>query len=254
MSRYAAAYAELRALQDELAELTTRARERAQEADLLRFGLEEIEAVDPQAGEDVDLAHEEERLAHADALRGAAESARTALIRDAEGGDEAGDAAGLVSAATVSLEQEGGHDPALAELAGRLAEVGYLVADVAADLASYVAGIETDPARLATVSERRAAISRLTRKYGDSAAEVLAWAQRSAARLTTLEGDDERIVAFCRSARVPCGTSSRARRRRCPRRAARRRDRFATAVSAELAALAMPQARVEVAVGADREP
>ena len=33
-----------------LDELTTRARERAQEADLLRFGLEEIEKVDPKAG------------------------------------------------------------------------------------------------------------------------------------------------------------------------------------------------------------
>ena len=38
------------------------ARERAREADLLRFGLDEIEAVDPQPGEDVGLAAEESRL------------------------------------------------------------------------------------------------------------------------------------------------------------------------------------------------
>ena len=38
------------------------ARERAREADLLRFGLGEIEAVDPQPGEDVALAAEESRL------------------------------------------------------------------------------------------------------------------------------------------------------------------------------------------------
>ena len=47
-----------------------RPRERAREADLLRFGLEQIEAVDPQPGEDVELRVEAERLGHADDLRG----------------------------------------------------------------------------------------------------------------------------------------------------------------------------------------
>ena len=55
------------------------ARERAREADLLRFGLGEVEAVDPQPGEDAELAAEEERLGHADGLRTAAETAREAL-------------------------------------------------------------------------------------------------------------------------------------------------------------------------------
>ena len=38
------------------------ARERAREADLLRFGLGEVEQVDPQPGEDAGLAAEEARL------------------------------------------------------------------------------------------------------------------------------------------------------------------------------------------------
>ncbi|MGO4757939.1 AAA family ATPase, partial [Streptomyces sp. 2MCAF27] len=44
LEKYGAAYRRLRAVAAELDELTTRARERAQEADLLRFGLEEIAA------------------------------------------------------------------------------------------------------------------------------------------------------------------------------------------------------------------
>ena len=55
------------------------ARERAREADLLRLGLEEIEAVDPQPGEEESLATEESRLGFADTLRTAAETAREAL-------------------------------------------------------------------------------------------------------------------------------------------------------------------------------
>ena len=38
----------------ELAEVTPRARERAREADLLRFGLDEMAAVEPRPGEDAD--------------------------------------------------------------------------------------------------------------------------------------------------------------------------------------------------------
>ena len=55
------------------------ARERAREADVLRLGLEEIEAVDPQPGEEESLATEESRLGFADTLRTAAETAREAL-------------------------------------------------------------------------------------------------------------------------------------------------------------------------------
>jgi DNA repair protein RecN (Recombination protein N) len=245
--RYAEAYTELRALEGELAELTTRARERAQEADLLRFGLEEIEAVDPQPGEDVELAHEDDRLSHADALRGAATDARAALIGDPDLVDDPGDASTSVSRAAGSLEQEGAHDPALSGLAGRVREVGYLIVDIAADLSSYLAGIETDPARLAAVGDRRAAIARLTRKYGDTVEEVLAWAQRSAGRLATLEGDDDRIVALQEregTLRDELATSAAA----VSHARAEAAVRFATSVSVELAALAMPQAQVEVLV------
>ena len=48
--------------------------ERAQEADLLRLGLDEIEAVDPQPGEDGELREEARRLGAADDLREAAGS------------------------------------------------------------------------------------------------------------------------------------------------------------------------------------
>ena len=43
------------------------------------------------------------------------------------------------------------------------------------------------------MSERRAALTALTRKYGETAAEVLAWAEASAARLAELDDTDDRI-------------------------------------------------------------
>ena len=49
---YRELFGRLRALETELDEVVATARERAREADLLRFGLGEIEAVAPEAGED----------------------------------------------------------------------------------------------------------------------------------------------------------------------------------------------------------
>lgn len=184
-------YARLRTVETELTVLRDNARERAREADLLRFGLGEIEAVAPVAGEDVALAEEESRLAHADTLRGAAEQARESLSAD-----EGADALGAVALARKLLDGVRDHDPRVGALVDRLAEVGYLLADLAADLASYVDDVEVDPARLAVVSERRAALQGLTRKYGDDLTAVLSWAQESATRLLELDDSDDRILGL----------------------------------------------------------
>jgi DNA repair protein RecN (Recombination protein N) len=261
--RCAAGYAELRAAGAELAELRERARERAQEGDLLRFGLEEVAAVDPQPGEDVALAQEDERLANAEALRGAADRAHTVLLgdEDSAGGDVTADARSLVAAAGAELTAAARHDPELEGLAGRLREVGYLLADVAADLGAYATGVEADPARLAAVQDRRAALGRLVRKYGggeqgadgSEVPAVLAWAEQAAHRLRTLEGADGRIDALTQ--RV--GELQTELADVVAELSAARKDAatvFAAAVTAELAHLAMPQAELEVTVEQSEAP
>ena len=192
LARYRTLHDALQTTERELEDVTTHARDRAREADLLRFGVGEIEAVSPASGEDVELASEEARLGHADTLRLAAETARSALSADLDQPD----ALGAVSGARTALESVREHDPEAAGLADRVAELSYVLADLAADVASYASSVETDPARLAGVSERRAALTALTRKYGETIDEVLAWQERSSARLLDLDGTDERIEAL----------------------------------------------------------
>ncbi|WP_159062394.1 AAA family ATPase, partial [Streptomyces caniscabiei] len=84
LTKYGEAYPRLRAVAGELDEIVTRARERAQEADMLRYGLDEIAGVEPRAGEDVELAEEAERLGHAEALASAASAAHAALAGNPE--------------------------------------------------------------------------------------------------------------------------------------------------------------------------
>jgi DNA repair protein RecN (Recombination protein N) len=246
---YTEAFAELRALDVELGELTTHNRERAQEADLLHFGLDEIETLDPQPGEEAALAAEEDRLANADTLRTAAAGAHDALL-GAGDGPEGADAAELVAAAQSSLATAGAHDEALATLASRVSEIGYLLTDVAGDLASYAAGIDVDPARLVAVGDRRGVLTRLIRKYGGDAGtvvEVLAWSQRAAERVTTLDTDDDRISALAER-RVVLVATLTATAEAVSQARGKAALRFAQAVSSELPALAMPDAHLLVEV------
>jgi DNA repair protein RecN (Recombination protein N) len=243
LATYVDTYRRLEATSRELAEVTASARERAREADLLRFGLGEIEELSPEPGEDDALGAEESRLGYADTLRTAAEQAREALSSENGGPD----ALATTSAARGFLDSVRDHDPEAASLADRLAEVTYLVSDVAADVASYASRLDTDPARLAAVSERRAALTALTRKYGDSIDEVLAWSQQAATRLLELDGTDERISVLAADRdrlegelRTAATALSKARTK-----AARRLEKQ---VTAELALLAMPHARLTITV------
>ena len=244
--QYAAAWTALKAATAELEEVVASRRERAQEADLLRFGLAEVEAVSPVAGEDAALAEEESRLAFADTLRGAAEGARELLSADTAG-LEVPDALGAVSSARRLLEGVREHDPQAAELADRLAELGYLLGDLAADVAAYASGLETDPLRLAAVSERRAALTALTRKYGDTVEEVLTWSAAAATRLLDLEDTDQHLERLGEERERRLAEVAEVGSRLSAVRTAAA-GALATSVTAELAALAMPHAHVEVLV------
>ncbi|MEU6001665.1 MULTISPECIES: DNA repair protein RecN [unclassified Streptomyces] len=252
LAKYTAAYRRLRAVTTEVDEITTRARERAQEADLLRFGLEEIAGVEPLAGEDTELAAEAERLGHAEALASAATSAHAALAGNPED-PEGVDATTLVAGAHRALEAVRSHDPALATLAERIGEIGILLGDVAGELAGYADDLDADPLRLAAVEERRAALTQLTRKYGSDIDTVLAWAEEGAARLTELEGDDDRLEELTaerdalRSELAGLAQALTDARQEAA-------SRFAAAVTEELASLAMPHARVTIDITATEVP
>ncbi len=246
---YAGLWAELAATERTLAEVVGSARERAREADQLRFGLGEVEAVDPTPGEDVELAAEESRLGFADTLRTAAETAREALSSE----EGTPDALGTTSTARHALEGVREHDATAGELADRIAELGHLLVDVAGDVASYASSLETDPARLAGVSERRAALTALTRKYGETIDEVLAWAEDGAKRLLDLEDADGQVGELeLRRDRLRAELGALAAT--LTERRSQAATRLGVAVSEELTSLAMPHATVTIAVSQQEAP
>ncbi|KGN42527.1 DNA repair protein RecN [Knoellia aerolata] len=245
---YASAYAAHATAVATLETLRAAARERAQELDLLRRGLERIEAAAPQAGEDAALRVEDERLAHAEELRQGSSEAQLLL---AGGDDASGDAddgiIGALARARAALGQVSANDPALADLERRLTEVAHLVNDLASDLSGYVADVDLDPGRLTWVQQRRAELSELTRSYGDTVDDVIAWGLTASRRVLELEGDDGRIADLERDVtRLDEERTRLAGDLGEARRAAA--SRLGERIGDELAHLAMGSARVVVAV------
>ncbi len=256
LAEYRTAYNAYKSMCAELEELTTKAAERFREADSLRYGLAEIEKVDPQPGERDELAAEIERLGSAEELRMAAARAHEALSAQ-ETSDAAVDALTLINHARRALDSAKDKDPALAAIAGRLDDVYWQLGEVATDVAGYLAGIEADPARLEYAHERVADIDALCRhvgrylvettveRAGPSVAEVLAWGEQAALRLTELEGDDGRIAELTER-RDALHEQLGGLADRVSELRGEAAGSFADAVGTELAALAMPHARIEV--------
>jgi DNA repair protein RecN (Recombination protein N) len=138
----------------------------------------------------------------------------------------------------------------LAAAEARLRAAAAEVADLAGEIRGAGEGITDDPARLDAVRTRRQLLHDLRRKYGESLDEVLAFAAEAGARLAELEQHDRR-AAELDAARVTALSAvaaaadavARARRSAAPT--------LAETVQGHLAALAMPRARVQVAVEGD---
>ncbi|WP_400159072.1 DNA repair protein RecN [Arthrobacter sp. BPSS-3] len=248
LAAYQQLYTHWKGSQAELDELRNAARERLREAESLEAALAEIDAVEPQPGEDEALKAEAVKLANVEELRIAASTAHQALISE-DFGEEA-DATTLVDAAKRTLEHVAEHDAELGSAAARLAEVGFLLNDIAGELASYQAGLDTEgPERLAQIEDRRAALAALVRKYAPSIDEVLVWADQARERFTELQDDSTRIEAL--EADVVRSEAELTKQAAAISKARKKAAKdLAARVSAELTALAMADATLVINIEA----
>jgi len=241
--RYRAAHANVGALERELEALREREGTRERDLDLMRFELAEIEAAQPDAAEEAELAAESERLRHADVLRVAAAAAMGALDGAAEDGDGVRAALGGAESGLAAVD---GVDVELDALAERLRGAAVELDELARDLRGYLERSEAEPGRLEVVQERLEVLDRLKRKHGGSIDAVIAHGERCKAEIDRLEnaeqlaGQLDSRIAAARAARAELAEQLGAGRREAA-------DRLTDRVAAELADLAMDGARLEVA-------
>lgn len=228
------------AIDAELAALGGDTRSRAHELDLLRYQLAELEqAAITDPDEDDGLATLEATLADAVEHQRAGGVAYERLSAD-------GGVRDALAGALAELQGRAPYGAIAARLAALLAELD----DVTAELHATVEQVEPDPERLAATVERRQLLRDLRRKYGDDLAAVMTFEADAARRLAELESFDERAAVLdAERAAALAEVERRAAAVYAARRAAA--PRLAQAVTTRLTELAMPDARVEIAVGRD---
>lgn len=250
LTRYQQAFRQWKADAAELTELTTARDARAKEAEDLRVSVSEIEALAPQPGEDEALATLAERLTHTEDLRVALLTAREALSSESDNTD----VLGLIDSARRSVDKAVAIDGALSTLATELNELSARLVDAAHELSSQVASLEGEGERdLDLVQERRAELATLIRRYGPTLDDVIAYVTTASKRLVELDSDDTRIdeLTSLVSAHVSNVSDLAGHVTALRSRAALA---LAEAVTAELHALAMPDAKLHVTVSALSEP
>jgi DNA repair protein RecN (Recombination protein N) len=227
---------------------------REREAELLRYQLAELESARLSTPDEDDrLAEEQQALARALEHRRAAELAHQALAGEEQVTDRLG----------ALVAQLAGHPP-LAGLHARLRGLLAELADAGDEARRLAESLEDDPERLAEVTERRALLGELRRKYasGDvgrpglayptgSLEDVFKWREAAVARLRELEalaGEASRLAE--EHARAMAELHAAARELGRARREAA--GRLGCAVEEELRRLAMPKARFLVEVSGAR--
>jgi DNA repair protein RecN (Recombination protein N) len=232
--------------QSELDVLVAEQDRRAREAEELRRALDEIEQAAPERGEDEALAERAERLTNLEDLRLAAVEAQEQVSQQL--GEDGADALALVEAARRALDRVVGHDAALAPIAESLASASFALSEISGQLSHYLSGLDADGAReLEAVQERRSTLAGLVRRYGPTLDDVVDRLESGGARLVELDGDADRIAALHAEVEADgARIGELASRLTALRRAAA--ERLGAAVTAELGALAMPDARLVIEV------
>lgn len=242
LAAYRQTYRQWREAEASLAERTGRARELAREADLLKMGLEEIDALAPQAGEEAELDALIRRLTDSEELREVAGSAHEALTGDGESTEPM---VGVLDQLRQRLA--GTDDPALDPIATSIGQAVAALGDAATELGLYLAELPEDAADLDSAQERRHDLRALTRKYGTDVDDVISWAEKARHRLTEVDTSDSAVAELeATVARLAAELSDRGDTLTKIRRSAG--ADLAERVSAELSKLSMGGSRLAVNV------
>ena len=232
--------------QSELDVLVAESDRRAREAEDLRIATAEIEAAAPQRGEDDELGERVDRLTNLEDLRLA--SAQALDLVSGQNSDEVADVISLLDTAKRQLERVAAHDAELAPIVEALDAANIAVSEISGQLSSYLGGLDSDGGReLETLQERRAELAALVRKYGPTLDDVIDYLDQGSGRLVELDTDSDRIEALVDEVAADQALVVELAGRLSAVRAAAA-QRLADRVTAELGALAMPNARLSVTV------
>ena len=244
------AYRASSAVQTEMRHLQRDRRELAQRSDLLIFQIQEITEASLSPGEEDALRGEYRRLRHSAELVDLSGQILEALSDAAEPARPAND---WMGEAVKALQQLVELDPEAEPYLQVGQELSAQMEELVADMRRYAGSLDCEPTRLLEVEGRLDIIESLKRKYGDSIAEILAYAEQAATELTGIQTSEDRAEDIARELQRLTGELAA----RAVELSAKRKfgvGDLVAAVHRELTLLGMPHMQFDVAVTQEEVP
>ena len=165
-------------------------RERARELDLLRYGVEEIEAAALKPGEEEEIEQQLKVFSQAEKIFSQTEAFYRAV------NESAGGALKSLRSGLQALRHLSGIDGRLEGDCGRFEAAFYEIEDVANGIADFAGKLSFDPDTLDSLQQRLHQIRKLESKYGATVAEVTEYAEKARKRISELENYDSACEAL----------------------------------------------------------
>lgn len=237
------------ALETEKATLIVDETTYAQQLDLLRFQVMEIESAQLQPDEEERVTQEHQRASNAARL---IQLSRAALDLLSENENSLQTQAGVVGRTLQELQRV---DASAAPLVALHTQAVASLGELQMELSRYADKVDVDPARLRELEERLNLIHSLRRKYGASLAEAIAFGNEAKRKLQSLESRDAELarlnaaLAKLDAELLRAGKELSAKRRKVI-------PQLAKAASNQLADLGFKQSKFDVAItsAADDDP
>jgi DNA repair protein RecN (Recombination protein N) len=241
----AKAHARWSAAAGKLNDLLHGEQDRLRMVDLWTYQRKEIETAHLATGEDEALETEKRVLANAEKIYALAHTAFDQLYESDSSAES------TLRAALRNVEELARFDARFADAAQQLAAARATTSDIGATLRDYAEGINASPERLAEIEDRLALLDRLKRKYGKTVAEVIAFGDDVARKLSEVEDRDEALKTL----RADLEESATAYKKAAAALTAERNTaatKLAKLAEAQINSLAM-KVRFQVAVTADEQ-
>lgn len=212
--------------------------EKLRKTDLLRFQIDELEAANLQIGERESLTQERTRCLNAEKILQSLRRAYDAV----NGTEESLGASQLLTDAAASLQEAARYYDAVDQTAQEVLELSYHLEAYTDEIRSAFDALSYNPGDLERIEERLDLLYKLSRKYGETEEEMLAYLDNARKELDEIAFSEERIEQLheerrelVRKIKALAVTLSDVRRQTG--------ERFAKQVEEELAYLDMPHVR-----------
>lgn len=188
---YRAVFAKLRDCKHRLETMKTDDAQRARKIDLLRYQTEEIDAAALIPGELETLSEQKSLALNRERVQSALMGAHELL-----GGENEQNAMRLLEEAADTLEGAQEYLPEIKTLSSRVRDAFYEIQDCSSTLLELSDSTQEEQFDLDEIEQRLDLIYRLSRKYGETIEDILAFAQQAHAELLTLLEYDTNLKAL----------------------------------------------------------